>query len=166
MTNATSVSGLDLRGLKEHLRSLLGNNKPGVKVGIMEDATSADYGPIAPIAAIHEFGAPAAGIPPRSFMRSTAATKRTEWVNDAAALLANSLDAQGVQAALAEVGEAMAKDIQMAIQQGIDPALKPRTVAAKAKKGAYEPDLPLVATGALMQSISSEYVDDVTKVGG
>ncbi len=130
----------------------------------MEDATSADYGPIAPIAAIHEFGAPEAGIPPRSFMRSTSEAKKQEWANQAAGYLKGAIDKQGIEQAFTGIGQKMAADIQEKIQWGIDPALKPATIAQKTKLEVYEPDLPLVRKGSLLASIDLQFVDDIEKV--
>lgn len=163
MANVT-VKGLDLKGLKNHLKDLLGDKKPGVKVGIMEDATSADYGPIAPIAAIHEFGAPEAGIPPRSFMRSTVENKKAEWVSQFSTYLKGAIGNVGVEPAFTAVGQVMAEDIQEKIQWGIDPALTASTIAQKSKLGVYEPDLPLVRTGDFMANIVPQFMDDITKV--
>ncbi len=165
MANVT-VKGLDLKGLKNHLEPLLGQNKPGVKVGIMEDATSADYGPIAPIAAIHEFGAPEAGIPARPFMRNTVENKKAEWTKQFSTYLKGAIGSVGVEPAFTAVGQVMAADMQAYLESGeVSPALKPTTVREKERLGYTEhARIPLIRTGDLMANITPQFVPDITKV--
>ncbi len=165
MANVT-VKGLELKGLKNHLKDLIGDKKPGVKVGIMEDATSADYGPIAPIAAIHEFGAPEAGIPARPFMRNTVEDKKAEWISLATGYLKGAIDKRGVEQAFTGVGQKMAEDMKDYLESGeITPALAKSTVAEKKRLGYTEhAEKPLIRTGDLMANIKPMFVEDITKV--
>ncbi len=165
MANVT-VKGLDLKGLKNHLKDLIGDKKPGVKVGIMEDTTSADYGPIAPIAAIHEFGAPEAGIKPRPFMRNTVENKKAEWTKQFSTYLKGAIGSVGVEPAFTAVGQVIAADMQEYLESGeVQPGLAKSTVAEKIRLGYTEhASKPLIRTGDLMANIVPQFVDDITKV--
>lgn len=160
------VKGLELKGLKERLKGLIGDGKPGVKVGIMEGATYPDGTSVAMVAAIHEFGG--GNVPPRPFMRNTVAEKKGQWIKEATTYLKASAGKADVKAALTQVGDAMAMDMQAYLESGvITPALHPLTVAQKIRLGYTEQaNTPLVRTAVMMQAITSEYVDDVTRVGG
>jgi phage gpG-like protein len=101
-------------------------------------------------------GAHTITLPARSFMRSTLAKKKEEWIKKAAAhLRANPGDVGGM---LAHLGETASKDMQAAIEEGIPPALKPETVKRKLKRKGSDgrPDLPLVDTGTLQEAITFE----------
>ncbi len=92
------------------------------------------------------------------------------------------------KAALTAVGDVMAMDIQQSFNDGLEPALKAATIRAKMRitregtktekkksgknKGQYfegdyigSASTPVVLTGTAQKSITSVYVDDVTKVG-
>jgi hypothetical protein len=100
------------------------------------------------IAAIQEFGAPRAGIPPRPFFRSTIAKHKAEWGPAIAGLLqANGFDAAK---ALDIAGAAIAGQLREGIIEMNAPPLSPVTVA---KKGFSK---PLVDTGHLLASIDHE----------
>jgi hypothetical protein len=144
---------------KKALRAYAEGGKASVSVGILEGATySGETGkaglPVAMIAAIHEFGTK--DIPARSFLRSTLAKKKEDWIR----LSALSLRANPgkIREALALLGETAAKDVQAAIEAGLKPALKPATVMRKLKRKGKggSPDLPLVDTGALEEAVSYE----------
>ncbi|MDR2075639.1 MAG: hypothetical protein LBP61_01710 [Desulfovibrio sp.] len=130
-----------------------------LRVGILEGATySGEAGkaglPVAVVGAAHEFGTK--DIPARSFLRSTLAKKKEEWIR----LMALYLRANPgkIRDAFALLGETAAKDIQAAIEAGLKPALKPATVLRKLKRKGKKgsPDLPLVDTGTLQEAISYE----------
>lgn len=131
------------------------------KVGILEGATYAEGEnagqPVAPIAAIHEFGTER--VPARSFMRATLAAKKDAW----AQFLAQYLKANPgkVVEALTAVGEAAAKDMMQTIENGIAPPLTVETITRKAIRKGREANnaLPLVDTGTLESSIACQ-VDD------
>lgn len=53
------------------------------QVGWFESARTEDGKPVAGIAIVQEFGSTKRSIPPRSFMRSTASEKQTEWAGTA-----------------------------------------------------------------------------------
>lgn len=150
-----------------------------VRVGILADSThsSAPEGgkpteiSMLELAAIHEFGSPAAGIPERSFIRSTIENKRTQ-INQAIEsivggamkklLARETLHAgdvrESVKHSLGLLGTKVASMMRATIRQrqttGPEPqALKPATIARKGST------LPLVDTAQLINSITYEVVD-------
>lgn len=126
-----------------------------VKVGVLDDATKEGHDggsvemSLLEVAAVHEFGAPSAGIPQRSFVRATVDEQRPEIERLqkalAAQVLAGKLDPS---AALELLGAKVAAMVQTRIAAGIGPALKPETIA---RKGSSK---PLVDTGQLRSSIT------------
>lgn len=125
--------------------------KPVVRVGVLGDGGNDDELTNAELAAIHEYGAPRANIPERSFLRATADAKRQEWL----ALMERGLRLAvagrlSVKAALGLVGEQAVADIRTRIRAHIPPPLAPRTVARKGSS------VPLVDTGRLLMSIAYE----------
>ncbi len=128
-----------------------------VKVGILEGATysgeTTEAGtPVAAIAAIHEFGG--GDVPARSFMRSTVEKKQTSWIKAAVAYLKKNVG--NVRGAFTIVGELASKDMQAAIEAGIAPPLSEKTIERKRKRGKQIPDIPLIDTGTLQESINYE----------
>ena len=97
-----------------------------LQVGWPAGATGADGQPLALRAAINEFGAPGAGIPPRPFFRNMIAAKSGEWPKAIGELLKdNGYDAAN---ALGQVGEIIKVELQESIAETIEPALSPVTV--------------------------------------
>jgi len=149
-----SVTGND-RPWRE-LLARLKTRDAHVKVGILQarggDADAGDGMTMVGLGTIHEFGAPAAGIPERSFIRRTfadpaptkaVAARLVTQVVEGGMSLRTALDALGAWGAAA---------VKKTITAGphIPPALKPATVARKGS------DRPLVDTGRLVGSISWE----------
>lgn len=106
------------------------------------------------LATIHEFGAPAAGIPSRPFLRSTFDAKKDAWNSLMARLVtkvvAGHLD---VLAALELVGQRAAGDVRNRITQGGN--FVPNKPATIRRKGSSK---PLIDKGLLLQSISHQVV--------
>lgn len=143
-----TISGGDK--LEAALRELSAKiDKPGtLRVGFLERASYPDGKPVAMIAAIQEFGAPARGIPPRPFFRSMIAAKQNEWAPALAAILKqNGYDAPQ---ALALLGDGIAGQLRQSVRDTKSPGNAASTIA---KKGF---DDPLIDTGHLFQSIDSE----------
>lgn len=66
-----------------------------VRVGFLEGATYPDGTSVPAVAAIQEFGAPRASIPPRPFFRTMIAAKSSEWGDKLGAILvANDYDVE------------------------------------------------------------------------
>lgn len=119
-----------------------------VRVGFLENATYPDGTPVALVAAVNEFGAPARGIPPRPFFRNMIAAKSGEWPKAIAALLTtNDYDAA---VTLGQAGEAVKGQLQQSIVDTNEPPNAPSTIA---RKGAAK---PLVDTGHMLRSIDYE----------
>lgn len=99
---------------------------------------------------IHEFGAPGAGIPERSFIRSTFDAKVGEWTRlmvDVAEKIYDTPPAVPLRL-LDITGQKVRADIINAINQGIPPALQQATIDAKGSSK------PLIDTGQLKGSIT------------
>ena len=105
------------------------------------------------IAAVHEFGAPKANIPERSFIRRTFLMKRGE-TNKHLERLVNAIVKKDLPIATAfgALGTWAAAEVKKTMTVGphIPPPLKPRTVAAKGSSR------PLIDTGQLANSINWE----------
>jgi hypothetical protein len=156
-----------LRGIAERA-----GKSTTVRVGFLEGSQESDGTSMPMIAAIQEFGAPGAGIPPRPFMRTAIATHKGEW----AAKLGKALVAQNYDAtaALGLVGEVIADDLRQSIRDVTSPPLAHSTVLRKgggteaelaksranvARLGVAGPDKPLIDTGTMLGSIKSEVTD-------
>jgi phage gpG-like protein len=112
----------------------------GILGGQYEDGTNIAY-----VGAIQEYGAPAANIPPRPFMSTTAATRKKEWTDlmgkGIAAVAAGQISADDL---MEQIGSLMAADIQKTISEIQEPALSPITVMLR---GMRSNDPNLVVTG-------------------
>ena len=146
------------------------------QVGFPRGITYEDGTPVAYIAAIQNFGAPAAGIPKRPFIEPTVASKKEGWVrlmgDGARKVGEGNLSAFDV---LDGVGRMAVADIQETIGTLTEPELSPITVllrkwmkegrtitgatvgeAAAAIKAGVDPgsdNKPLNATGFLIASV-------------
>src|SRR5208282_5520025 len=71
------------------LQKLAGKLSTGksVRIGFFENAVYPDGTPVAMVAAIQEWGAPRAGIPPRPYFRNMISAKKGEWPEAIAKLL-------------------------------------------------------------------------------
>jgi hypothetical protein len=103
------------------------------------------------LAAIHEFGSPAANIPERSFIRRTLDAKHDEikkYLKEAAKSVVEGKTP--LQRALNLLGTWAAREIKKTITQGpgIPPPLRPATIAHK------KSSRPLVDTGQLKNAIT------------
>lgn len=126
-------------------------------VGFYDSATYPRGGINVPtVAAIQEFGAPAAGIPPRPFFRNMVAKHQSEWPGQVAEQL--KLTDNDTELTLRRVGEVIAGELRQSIVDTNEPPLAPATVA---RKGFAK---PLVDTGQLLNSIDYE-VDGARQEG-
>lgn len=114
-----------------------------LSVGFLENSTYVDGTSLPMVAAIQEFGAPSQGIPPRPFMRATFNEHSKEW----GPLFAERLRAHDydVAAALRDMGESIASQIQETIFALQSPPLSPVTLMLRSMKAK---DPGLVVTGA------------------
>jgi hypothetical protein len=134
--------------------NIRGGRKIGIKVGITsDDDTREDGDSNLEIATHHEFGAPKANIPERSFIRWTADTHRKKYQRlikkaEEAALKNPRGGNTAVKSALFQLGETAVADIQNRIDSNIPPPLAEVTVLRKGD------DLALVDTGEMRGAIS------------
>lgn len=134
----------------------------GVRVGILEGATTTDGEPIAPYAAANEFGSHAEFegreviIPSRPFLRQTAGKKQGEWIRDIEHVMRGNPD-KGNEA-MHVVGQIMRADIVAEIEGGDFAQNADITIKRKMDKGKEDPDHPLIDTGQMMEAVSYEVV--------
>lgn len=152
MTVRVSVTDRGADGLLSRLRRAAGAR---VRVGVLEEATKAtreeEGSPLTllEVAAVHEFGAPAAGIPQRSFIRAGVDTQLAEIQRVQRALALQTIrGATTLDVALDRLGAKVAALLQNRIAAGIDP---PNSAATIARKGSSK---PLVDTGQLKAAIT------------
>lgn len=133
--------------------------RPHVKVGVLQKggknsrpASDAEF-TNAELMAIHEYGAPRAGIPARSVLRATADAQRQKWLvmleRVIRGAVAGKLD---LLTALDLVGLKATADMVATIRRGVAPPLLPATIKAKGSSK------PLIDTGRLVQSLGHEVV--------
>lgn len=136
--------------LEEALRKMADNLNKGkeVRVGFLEGATYPDGTSVPMVAAIQNYGAPAAGIPPRPFFSGMVKEKSPDWADSmAGALKANDYDAK---VALGQMGEGIKGQLQGSITDLTEPELADSTKAAKGF------DAPLIDTGHMQSSVDFE----------
>lgn len=127
-----------------------------VKVGIQgREAAEIRPGGISMVGVgtIHEFGAPRANIPQRSFLRSTADANRRKYeqrMERSVRKLIKTPESFNARAELFKLGEIVRSDVIKTIKARIPPPLKAATIARK--KG---DDVPLIEFGLLINSIRS-----------
>ncbi len=128
-------------------------------VGIFGEGAAEGHGDVTNllVALVHEYGAPAANIPSRSWLRA--------WVDENAdevrrrvrelgkRILRGELDADQ---ALEQLGLWIVGSIQARIANKIPPPLAPSTVAARQAKGHGDDMTPLIDSGQFRQAITSE----------
>ena len=141
-----------LRKIQRNVRAFAGLELAigiqGPEAGAIEhdadDLTNVELG------AIHEFGAPGAGIPERSFIRSTFDAKIKQWIGqlEKVGKTIYSTGTGDPKRALGILGEKAVSDMRNTINRGIDPPLKPATVA---RKGSSK---PLIDSGQLKNAIT------------
>lgn len=103
-----------------------------LSVGFLEGSTYPDGTSLPMVAAIQEFGAPKAHIPPRPYFRNMIAANSPEWPAAVGDLLkANDFDAKKT---LGQAGEAIKSQLQRSIIDTNEPALSPVTVMLRGMK--------------------------------
>lgn len=163
------------RGWKQ-IRASLKALKDGdsyVKVGVLGTGSGMKNrertGPVTNVdlAVIHEFGAPSANIPERSFIRSSFDANRHQYIADLRKLMTSVYENKmTVARALGIMGLRMSTDMKKRITtgDGISPANTPEVFMRKLLKNTARfnktgaAPRPLVDTGRLVGSISHEVV--------
>lgn len=149
--------------------------KVGVKVGILEGATTAEvrykgkpdkdghrndlvWSPagmsIAEYAAYNEFGT--ARTPKRPFLRQTVQKRQGEWLRQIEQYLTGRPD--DAKGAMTFIGEVMKSDVILEIESGDFTPLSAATAARKSLLKANDASKPLVATGQMEKAIDYEVV--------
>lgn len=174
MASVSGGAGLDeaMRRIGERMKSAQ------VRVGFLEDATYPDGTKVATVAALNNFGAPAAGIPPRPFFSNMVADKSPAWGDRFAQVLEHA--GYDPDVALERMGLGIAGQLRQSIVDTNDPANSPVTDLLKQRfptgdgvtfadvQQAREdvasgvtaaPGKPLVWSGHLLASVDSEVED-------
>lgn len=151
------------RGYKALMKRLDKLKKGGVRVGFPEGETDSEQ---VLIASVHEFGAPRANIPERSYLRSTVDENHGTYVKLYASLLGQVIDGDlSPKAAFSLMGEKAKADVQEKIKNLQTPPLAEATIEAKRRKsgkdtikmvGDIDTGNPLIDTGQMRQSVSYE----------
>lgn len=146
----------------------------GVKVGFLRGSTYPNGTPVAMVAAIQNYGAPRAGIPPRPFFTNAIVKYSPQWPNAIVKILkANDYDTSVVMKLM---GEGIVGQIQQSIKDTNAPSLAESTlrhrmkgmsakqIAAADKRAAKTgapPSYakPLIDTGHLWNSVKYEVLD-------
>lgn len=109
-----------------------------VRVGFLSNATYPDGTSIPMVAAVQEYGAPRAGIPPRPYFRTMVAAKAPEWPRAVGALLKSSnYDSEKT---LTLMGEGIKGQLQQSIVDLTAPPLSQVTLMLR-KMRSQDPDL-------------------------
>lgn len=117
------------------------------KMAADQDGKPADM-LMAQLAAIHEFGAPSAGIPERSFLRAAILQNRDKYVRlNRQNIIKMLQNKQSMDGALNMLGVVAKGDVQQYIAEGSFAPLKPATIA---RKGSSK---PLIDSGQMRQSV-------------
>ncbi len=126
-----------------------------VAVGILQDEPHDERFSMMDLAMVHEYGSRDGQIPARSFIRSTCDAKRKDHLDLVRKLQWHIILGRiNAKQALTQLGEVVSKDMVQAINDGIEPAIKPETI--KRKKSSK----PLIDTGRLKGSITHEIRGD------
>jgi len=131
-----------------------------LQVGFLEGSTEPDGTSIPMIAAIQEFGAPKANIPPRPFFRNMIAAKSGEWPKAVGNLLKeNDFDAAKT---LGQTGEGIKGQLQQSIIDTMEPALSPVTVMLR---GMRSNDQNLVVNRTVVEEARARVRAGLTNYG-
>lgn len=158
-----TVKDFRLPNLERILKGLSDQSEPQwVEAGILGGATDEDGVSVAEYAAYNEYGAPGAGIPKRSFLRSTLSDNGDKYkrlLQGALRGLASSGASEPVGMALTAVGREMETDIIEKIKSNVPPPNAPETRARKEARpgGGYAGTL--FDTGTMLGSVSFQLLN-------
>lgn len=163
MAKGVRIDDRKLREVEATLARVAGQR---VKVGVLQSGSAGQQVDgaeitMAELAAIHEYGAPKANIPERSFIRRTFGEQDgREAAKKFIAKQAKLIVKKQIEPeeALERIGQWGVAAVRARVREGIAPALRPATIAAKGSS------LPLVDTGGLMEALSYEVAE--AKEGG
>jgi hypothetical protein len=139
-------------GLRSFLRRARGFSGMKAMVGIQGPAATAarsDGLTNVELASIHEFGAPKAGVPQRSFLRSTFDENRRLYEKELERIAGASLSGAEIEGELRLLGEQYRSDVIDKIHSNIPPPLSDATIARKGGEATA-----LINTRQMLGSIS------------
>jgi hypothetical protein len=123
-----------------------GEVSSGTRDGSHEEAT--DMSELASIGAIHEFGAPGAGIPERSWLRSTYDESKNELAYQKNIAYGRMIEGKSTaRQAIGRVGEWLTTAVKKKIRDLKIPPNAPQTITRKGSSN------PLIDTGQMIQSV-------------
>lgn len=146
-----------MRMIRNHGRAPSLPDLPTARVGWFETAKYEDGTPVAAVAAKNEFGS--GPVPARPFMRPTIEAELPQWARiaerAAKQVVAGAMDQR---TAIEVLAAKAAGDIRKAITRVQSPPLAPRTIEARAARGASgkASAKPLVDTGHMLQTLTHE----------
>jgi hypothetical protein len=138
------IASLDGRGLRVGAMGEGGGPSPLYR---NEDGTSGP--PVATILLWHEYGL---GVPERSVIRATLASRKRELAERTSVAAARVAGGVSVDRALEQVGRWLSGAFGRRILEGITPGLAPATLAQRFPRVA---DVPLAKTGQILQLVRS-----------
>jgi hypothetical protein len=119
-----------------------------LRVGFLEGSTEADGTSVPMLAAVHNYGSAARGIPPRPFFSNMVSENQDGWpaiIEEG--LKRSDMDARG---ALTFAGQILKEQLQAAIVEGEFAPLKPKTIERKGFA------TPLIDTATMLNSADFE----------
>lgn len=138
-----------LKRLQEIVDNVGKDAEPTLRVGFLEDAKYPDGTSVAMVAAIQNYGAPAAGIPARPYFTNLVTSNRGKW-GEQLGKIAKAAN-YDINLTFGRMGVLMAGQLQTAIVKMTDPPLKPETIS---RKGFAK---PLIETAHMVNSVQYEY---------
>lgn len=148
--------------VEKHLKALanrIGRAK-AVNVGFLEGATYPDGTKVAMVAAIQNFGAPAASIPPRPFFTDMIAAQSPGWGDALSDVLV--LCEYDMKRALAMMGKGIKAQLQESIKNTNAPALSKITIMLRKMRSE---DQSLEVTGAVVGEAARRVADGESTAG-
>lgn len=156
---AQLTGGAEFRAVLTKMAAKL--SKPNsVRIGFLEGSTEPDGTSIPMVAAIQEFGAPKAHIPPRPFFRNMITAKSPGWPD---AIAVNLKDTKyDIPATLTRMGAGIAGQLQQSIIDTYEPPLSPVTVMLRGMKSK---DQSLVVTRKTVEEARARVAAGLTNYG-
>lgn len=144
--------GDKMQSVLEKMKDRLGKAQK-LDVGFMEGATYPDGTPVAMVAAIHNYGAPAAHIPARPFFSDMVRDNSPQWGEKMGKILAaTGYDAEQTMGLM---GEKLTSELQDSIRDSKWAPLADSTVSSKGF------DKALIDTGHMLNSVQYAVDGDV-----
>jgi hypothetical protein len=160
---AAFTGGEKLKAKLQEIAAKLDSAK-SVQVGFLSGTTEDDGTSLPMIAAIQEFGAPKAGIPPRPFMRPAFAKHSGKW----AAGLSGALKAFDYDAkkALSGAGDVIKGQVQDSIKSVTTPPLSPVTLLLRDRFGNNRHEITFADVQKARADVAAGVVPNMTPTQG